>query len=242
MILPNVRASFGSEDVQLLLGLLAERTRRSRQFWEGRLAEEGLDSLLDEPEAMAGIMQSGGVSQVSPKLAFYVMVRHTLLESGLDNAELADYVAALLVEFAMAGRAYRIARYDERTYRYLVELVSDLEGESSERRRFLLRAHLGNYSLWLSGLFPDYVIARVQRRGAPGIGYYEDLGSAGYKLASASDLADQYALTRLYAEVADDFRAVRRALNRVSDRFFFPVSPSPIDRLLRQVVDDSESN
>ncbi len=242
MILPNVRASFGPREIDQLLCLLERRTRRSRRRWEGQLAEEGLDALLDRPEALTAVMATGGVSALSPNLAFYIMVRHTLLESGLDDVKIADYVAALLVEFAEGGRAQRIARYDDKMYRFLVDVVADLEGESSERRQFLLRAHLGNYSLWLSGLFPDYVIARVHRSGAPGLDYYEGLGSTGYLMASECELAGHYDLAGIYRDVASGFRAVRRALNRVSDRYFFPASPIPIDRLLRQVIDDSQVN
>ncbi len=68
------------------------------------------------------------------------------------------------------------------------------------------------------------------------------MGSTGYLMASECELADRYELTRIYRDVATGFGAVRRALNRVSDRFFFPVSPAPIDRLLRQVVDDPQIN
>lgn len=242
MILPNVRASLGSNEIALLLKLLERRTRRGQRLWAGKLADEGIDALLDDSATHAAVMQGRGISAVPPGLAFYIMVRHTLLESGLDNRELADYVASLLVEFAVSGRAYRIARHDDKSYRYLVELVADLEEEGSERRQFLLRAHLGNFSLWLSGLFPDYVIARVHRKGAPGLDYYEDLGATGYRMASQCDLAERYDLTRVYREVAQGFRAVRRALNRVSDRFFFPVAPTSVDRLLRQVIDDPRFN
>ena len=236
MILPNVRVSFESGEIETLLSVLEERTRRNRRLWEGQLAEEGLDSLLDHPATFSAVMKNRRVSTLSPRLTFYVMVRHTLLESGLDNPQIADYVAALLVEFADKERAFRIARYDDKTYRYIVDLVSDLEGEDSKRRQFLLRAHLGNYSLWLSGLFPDYVIARVQRKGAPGLSYYEDIGSTGFVMASESEIADHFDLVTIYQEVARGFGAIRRALNRVSDRYFFP-APSSIDRLLRQAVE-----
>ncbi|UCC74082.1 MAG: hypothetical protein JSV86_05855 [Gemmatimonadota bacterium] len=242
MILPNLRASFGSDEIEILLHVLEERTRRSRKLWEGQLAEAGLDSLLDHPETFSAVMSGRRVTTISPKLTFYVMVRHTLRESGLDDPAIADYVAALLIEFTVEGRAQRIGRYDEVAYRYLADIVGDLEGESSERRQFLLHAHLGNYSLWLAGLFPDYVIARLHRRGAPGIDYYEDLGATGFLLASEYDLADHYDLVDVYRQVAGGFRAVRRALNRVSDRYFFPISPPPIDRLLRQAVDLSDSH
>jgi len=206
LILPNLRASFGSDEIGILLRMLEQRTRRSRRLWEGRLAEEGLDVLLDHPETFAAVMSRGRVTATSPKLTFYVMVR-----------------------------------YDDATFRYLVDIVTDLDGESSERRQFLLRAHLGNYSLWLSGLFPDYVVARVHRRGAPGLLYYEDLGATGYQLASRCELADHYNLVGIYSQVADGFRAVRRALNRISDHYLFPISPPPIDRLLRQAVDAADS-
>ncbi len=105
MILPNVRASIESHEIEQLLGLLGGQTRRGRQRWEGRLVEEGLDSLLDDPLTLAAVMEGAGVSTVSPKLAFYIMVRHTLLESGLEDASIADYIAALLVEFAETGRS-----------------------------------------------------------------------------------------------------------------------------------------
>ena len=42
-----------------------------------------------------------------------------------------------------------------------------------------MRAHLGNYALWLSGLFPDYIEARHWRRGAPDLDYYEEMGRRG---------------------------------------------------------------
>ncbi len=237
MIIPNVRASFGKNEIRLLTRVLHRRTGRSRRAWEDQMAEEGIDSLLDHPETHSAIMESDSLDAVSPKLIFYVMVRHTLLEAGLDNPEIADYVAALLIEFGVGGRALRIAHHDDATYSYLIDLVTDLEGETSERRKFLLQAHLGNYSLWLSGLFPDFVIARVHRHGAPGFAYYEDLGATGYRMASEWGIADQFDLAHVYLEVADGFRVVRRALNRVSDRYFFPSSPSPVDRILRQVVD-----
>ena len=61
-------------------------------------------------------------------------------------------------------------------------------------------------------------------------------------MASESELAGRYDLAAIYREVASGFSAVRRALNRVSDRYFFPVSPTPIDRLLRQAVDETLSD
>ncbi|NIQ54284.1 MAG: hypothetical protein GWN71_21220, partial [Gammaproteobacteria bacterium] len=73
-------------------------------------------------------------------------------------------------KFGEENRAYRIDDTDQTTYFYLVDILSDMDGATG-RRAFLLRAHLGNFALWLSGLFPDRIQARV-RRGAPGLEYY----------------------------------------------------------------------
>ncbi len=242
VILPNTRVSIGPDDIEVLLAQLSRRSRHERRCWENRLATRGLDAVLDHPETFAAVWSRRHLGANSPKLAFYVMVRHTLLSGGVRDPRIADYIAALLIEFALQGRAYRIARYDDKSYAYLVDLVSDLGSESSERRQFLLRAHIGNYALWLSGLFPDYVIARVHKKAAPGLDYYESVGASGFLTASEFKLADRYDLRDVYRQVASSFGGVRRALNRISDRYFFPVPSSQINRLLRQVVDGSASD
>jgi hypothetical protein len=239
VILPNTRASIGPGEIEVLLRLLAQGTGNGRRRWEDRLTMGGLDSLLDHPETFAAVWRCRRLGAIPAKLAFYVMVRHTLLESGLADPRVADYLAALLIEFASHGRAYRITRHDDKTYAYLVDLVTDLEAESSMRRQFLLHAHIGNYALWLSGLFPDHVVARVRRKAAPGLDYYESLGASGYLTASEFELAGRYELRDIFQQVASGFGGVRRVLNRISDRYFFPVSSSQIDRLLRQAVDGS---
>ncbi len=242
MILPNTRVSIGPDDIEVLLAQLSRRSGHERRRWENRLATQGLDAVLDHPETFAAVWSCRRLGANSPKLAFYVMVRHTLLSGGVKDPRIADYIAALLIEFARQGRAYRIARYDDKSYAYLVDLVSDLESESSERRQFLLRAHLGSYALWVSGLFPAYVIARVHKKATPGLDYYESVGASGFLTASEFELADRYDLRDVYRQVASSFGGVRRALNRISDRYFFPVPSSQINRFLRQVVDGAASD
>jgi len=104
-----------------------------------------------------------------------------LRAAGVDDRELADYLAALLLEFGDHDRHVRIRRTDDETYHYLVDMVEDLTGlDDAGERAFLLRAHLGNYSLWLAGLFPDYIAARRSRKGGPDLPYYDELGRQGF--------------------------------------------------------------
>lgn len=237
MILPNVRASFGRAEAGTLLGLLAGSDTAARAEWSDRLRDEGLDALLDDPRIFNAVLTGG--HDVRPQLVFYLLVRHALLESGIDDRTLADYISALLVEFGRADRAFRVDAADPDRFFYLVDLMAAADTPDG-RRQFLLRTHIGNYALWLSGIFPDYVTARVERRGAPGLEYFEAMGASGYRLAADSSIAADHGLDGVYRTAADAFGEIRVALNRVSDRYLFPNRGPSVERLLRQVRDAFE--
>lgn len=234
MILPNVRAGLGSDQLDWIVDLLSGYEDRSREYVERRLGEEGIDAVLDDPRTLNALLtrseQGAGLG-----LTFYILVRHALLESGLDDRVLADYLAAVLVEFGNGDAAHRVEGEDERFY-YLVDVLQAME-TASGRRAFLLRAHLGNYALWLSGLFPDRITAWVQRRGAPDLRYYEEVGSFGYRLAAGTSDAASHGLDDLFVRCSRLFPDLRTTLNRVSDRYLFPSRAPGIERLLRQLRD-----
>jgi hypothetical protein len=110
---------------------------------------------------------------------------------------------------------------DDQRHRYLVDIVADLDATGGDRR-FKVLAHLGNYALWLAGVFPDYIAARRVRRGGPGLSYYDSLGQRGYALAADHALADRMGLETVFRTAADRFQVVRGALTSLSDRVFFP--------------------
>jgi hypothetical protein len=234
MILPMVRASFSRRDVLHLAHLLGRGDEEIQRGAERRLDEDGADALLDDPRVLNALLTDPDAAAPT-NLVFYVLVRHALLEVGLRDRVTADYVASLLVAFGRAGRAYRLSATATDEYHYLVDMVARL-ATADRHEAFLLRSHLGNYSLWLSGLFPDYLEARSRRKGAPSIGYYERMGSTGYHLAARSPEAASFGVERVLAEVGDQFRGVRTALNLVSDRYLCPRSGDPVNRLLREVV------
>ncbi|HYK83637.1 MAG TPA: hypothetical protein VEU55_10890 [Gemmatimonadales bacterium] len=234
MILANVRSRLRASDCRLI-ALALGRGAAGRAHYERLLLEEGPDRLLDEPGLLEALLALRSLATPSPALFIYVAVRHTLLAAGVDDRELAEYLAALVLEFGDHDRHTRIGRADDETYRYLVDVVADLPGgDDTGERGFLLRAHLGNYSLWLAGLFPDYIAARRSRRGGPDLPYYDALGRQGYQLASEHRLAEQYGVAGIYRAAAERFPTLRVAFNRLSDRVFFPGTATP-DRILRNL-------
>ena len=237
MILPNVRASFGRPEASFVIWLLTRGSEGERDHAEQRLCEEGFDNILDDPRTLNALLAHGGFSTAPHPLVFYVLVRHALLEGGIGDRVIADYISALLIDFGRGKRAYCVDGAEPPEYHYLFDLLEAAEN-STGHRQFLLRAHLGEYALWLSGLFPDFIEAKVNRRGAPGLVYYEELGASGYRSAAVHRDAERNGLDRVYRSCADLFTGLRIALNRVSDRHLFPQRGDPVDRVLRQVRDN----
>jgi hypothetical protein len=150
---------------------------------------------------------------------------------------LADYVASVMLHFGLRDRAFRVGESDDQVYTTLVDLAGDLN-DPDGRRSFLVRTHLGNYALWLSGLFPDYIEQRRWRKGGPDLDYYEEMGRRGFQLAADHRLAEDVGLATLYATAAERFGLLRAALNDVSDALLFPNCYSP-ERLMRQVTSEA---
>lgn len=234
MILPTIRASFGRSDARHLVDLLGRSDPELRDLAEARLDEHGVDALLDDPRVLNALLTDDSVT-ASPGLIFYVLVRQALLEGGLDSRATADFVASVVVAFSRSNRAYRPSEASGEEYHYLVDVL-DRMSQADARQAFMLKAHLGNFSLWLAGLFPDFVEARVRRRGAPSIDYYEKMGATGYRLASESREARALGVEEVFGQVARDFPGVRAALNRVSDRYLWTEGSNPVGRLLREVA------
>jgi hypothetical protein len=232
MIRPNVRVSFGRKEAELLLALAGPGA-------EERLRSQGIDGLLDDVSVFRAFLQRDGVSAAPAPLVFYLLVRHAFLAREIHDRRLADYTAALLLEFGKAGRAHQVPGSEDREFRYLADILAELELARGERE-FHLRMHLGNLALWMGGLFPDHITHRVQRRGAPPLSYYDELGASGFRSAAGMQIALRHDLGDVLVRAADDFTSVRSALNTLSDAFLFPRPKDPVDRLLREVRDSFE--
>jgi hypothetical protein len=237
MILANVRASLGRDDAQLALHLIARGSRTEYERAESLLRDHGIDALLDEPRLLAALLEASLGARSSLAMFCYVVVRHALRRMGQEDRQLADYVAAIVMHFGMRERATRISDADDERYDTLAALLRDADSPDA-RRTFYVRAHLGNYALWLSGLFPDYIEHRRWRRGGPDMDYYQDLGRRGFQLAAEHRLAKEHGLSPLYHEAAERFPLLRLALNYLSDALLFPHQHTP-DRLMRQVRDEA---
>jgi hypothetical protein len=139
-----------------------------------------------------------------------------------------------LVKTSRGWRRRRFSELDPLRLIELAELVPEPERPSVYRR-------LGDLSLFLTGIFPDYAAERLiaererkgleralaradreQSEGHDGIWLLEQLGRRAYRIAQQG--ADRRAaMTTVLAEVSDNFAAARRVLNFLTDRYLFPM-------------------
>ncbi len=236
MIRSTVRAALTGADRDLAAGLLAGPSPDRRARLLARAEAEGADTLWDDPALVPALLAYRGLAAPSASLLVYALLRRLLLEIGVDDRPLTDYCAALVLAFGIRDRAWRLGSRDENRYEYLTELLAEAERAAGERE-FRVRVHLGDFSLWLSGIFPDYIAARRARKGGPDLEFYEVIGASGFRSASGHVLAVRHGLDGVLRAAGEQFVALRVALNRLSDRLMFPRSSSP-DRLMRQVRDE----
>src|SRR5256886_15895826 len=114
MILANVRGRLRIQDFRLVALARARGDAGRRARYERVLLEQGPAPLLDEPGLLEALLAVRTLAVPSPPLFAYVAVRHTLRAAAVDDRELADYLAALLLEFGDHDRHTRIDRKSTR--------------------------------------------------------------------------------------------------------------------------------
>lgn len=176
---------------------------------------EARDSILDHPRLVDSILEHGGPLRISPQCYFYILIRHVLKQTGLNDRALSDYLASLLERFSHTARMRSPADGHAAPIQYVSDMLIALRN-ASPAQTFLIRAHVGNYALFITGMFHETVQSR-SLRGAPDVSFYEDMGRSSFKAVARHELARSCALTGIFDALAEQFREVRLALNRLSD-------------------------
>lgn len=217
VIRPTCRNRFTSADFDFVLAVLGNDPLEKEHLANLFHDKDSLDLILDHERLFQALLEEQALLGVSPHFYFYVLVRHVLKQGGADNRELADYVAALLAAFSFTHRWRQPLRGVEGAADYLVDMLQAIK-EADESTRFLLTLHLGNYALFLSGIFPEYIEHRARRRAAPGLAYYEAMGSSHFNAARSHRLAAKYDLAPVLLNLSEEFTPTRKALNDLSER------------------------
>jgi hypothetical protein len=138
------------------------------------------------------------------------------------DPRLAPYVADLLVDFTHVDRLYcvRDARGKrlEEVGEMLLESNPLLDAWSFGREREV-RKHIGDFTLFLAGMFPEYV-AGLPRRGLrlDSLIDYVKAGKESYLVVAAFDQFEYRQAAPLFRRLADRFEYCVYGLNQVKSR------------------------
>jgi len=181
--------------------------------------DDTLPEILDDPGLLAAIQDNPARLKMSAHLYFYLLTRRVLREVELLNRNLAEYLAELLVHFADAKRL-KVSVEGQRPCEYFHEMLAALQQADADTI-FRIRAAMGNYALFMVGLFPEHIRLRAARKGAPSVGYFVGMGVSGYQAASGHKLAAKYAVAEVFSGLAGNFELVCQALHRLTERYLF---------------------
>jgi hypothetical protein len=226
MIKANCRERFTAADFDFVVKTLARSERDSVNLVDLLTDAEARDAILDDARLFETVLESGAPLTISPQLYFYILIRHVLKQTGLNDRAMSDYVASLLECFSQTTRMRSPADGRGTTIQYVSDMMVALRN-ASPQQTFFIRAHMGNYALFITGIFHERVESRSQR-GAPDVTFFEDVGRSSYKAAAQHHVARTCDLTNIYETLAEEFRGVRLALNHLADSLLhLDAGPSP---------------
>ena len=185
---------------------------------------EGYDSLLEDERLFQAIVDSPAVLPFSSALYFYVLVRRALSSAGLNSRDLADYVAVVLMNYLDSDEVTQ----KNWPHLYWSDFLEGLEGLEG-RERFYKTLEWANTALFITGVFPDYVQRRVNRSGAPSLGFYDSVGASCFRMVGGHMLADEFNLQGVFSALGERFSLAREALNLFRERMIFIKYPPHFD-------------
>jgi hypothetical protein len=122
---------------------------------------------------------------------------------GMHDTAITEYVARLLCEFSEADKLYKVRDEEGRPIRALEEMVQaadPVHGSAAsfdtERR---VRKHIGDYALFVSGMYPESMDPYRRRHGQQSFEELVKVGKESYYIVSQFDLEE-------YADEAPMFR------------------------------------
>ncbi len=144
---------------------------------------------------------------------------HTL---ELRDPEVIHYMAALLFDFTRADHVYRIRDARGRTIEDIGEMLieSDPLGRAANfDREREVRKHVGDFTLFFSGMFPESIRNwRLRRLQVSGFLDYIKAGKESYHVVAAFDQFEYKPVAPLYRKLEDSFEECVYGLHLVKQQ------------------------
>lgn len=183
-----------------------------------------LESLLNSEYLYHKIIErSELILEVSPFLFFNVLLRRAIKPTQTPkDRKIINYIANLLSIFITADRLNKVEPYDFDAHQTLLELVTEA-ASANTRRQFLIYSHIGNYSLFISGLFPQWIEYRHRYKKRPlNMQYYVNYGRTYFQRAAEHPMARELALDDVFLRMSLLFEIYKNLLNHIARNYLIP--------------------
>lgn len=183
------------------------------------------------------MIQAAMEKSVSPdrlQSFFLNLTRQSFWQLGINDATVARYVADVLTDFASADSLYRVRSRAGKKMESVAEIAAERRPEGDPESRILreraVRKYLGDYTLFMSGIFRSYV------EGNGFLDYYLEEGRRSYWTVSELDLSLYRTGFILFQELSKKFEYYSGALDYMRKAYFAPEpGEDPFAGFLKQI-------
>ena len=152
------------------------------------------------------------------KSFFLNVVRQSFWQLGINDATVTGYVADVLTQFARADNLFQMRSHRGKKIDSMVEMLAQKQNEVTDESSLLkersLRKYVGDYALFMSGIFRTYV------DGKGVLNYYLEQGSRSYWTVSELDLSLYRTGFILFQELSKKFEYYSGALDYTRKAYF----------------------
>jgi hypothetical protein len=155
---------------------------------------------------------------------FRNVIRQSFRQLGIYDSTVTSYVADVLTDFARSENLYRMRSRKGKRMESVVEILSEqppppIDDETQLLKERSLRKYLGDYALFMSGIFRNHVEGR-------GFRYYIQEGSRPYWICLSSTLLTNWVHPQELAKLEYFWRP----------GLYSPILPPPVIPLLDSCV------
>jgi hypothetical protein len=163
------------------------------------------------------------IPESSPLLHFFQeVVEHNYDELGIRSPEVQNYVANLLTEFCEMQNLYKIKNAEGRALMDLGEMLLESDpiigpAPSFDRER-QVRKHIGDYSLFFTGMFPESLNrSRLRRTRLEGLIDFVKAGKESYYIVSKFEYFEYAKVAPLFRRMSQEFEQLVFGLNQIKN-------------------------
>ncbi|HET7208108.1 MAG TPA: hypothetical protein VFI95_16135 [Terriglobales bacterium] len=148
--------------------------------------------------------------------------RHYAQEIGLRDPQVVAYVAHLLAEFCDADQLFKICNGGGRALSDVGEMLLESDpvfgpAPSFDRER-QVRKHIGDYTLFFAGMFPESINKfRLRRNRLENFIDWVKAGKESYYIVSKFEYFEYSKVAPLFAKLSENFEVCVYGLNQVKN-------------------------